>query len=89
MGVITISRQVGSGSKEIATRLCEQLGYTFFDKRLMTEVATHVGLSASDIVDFSEDDYKVKGFLGRLFGGERAGRRSPEPVWRRLPRRSA
>jgi CMP/dCMP kinase len=77
VAVITISRQVGSGSKEIASRLCEQLGYTFFDKRLMTQVATHVGLSASDIVDFSEDDYKVKGFFGRLFGW--GTRRAVEP----------
>ncbi len=68
MGVITISRQVGSGGLDVAERLCEQLGYTFFDKRLMAEVATGVGLSAAEVVDFSEDDYKVKGFLERLFG---------------------
>ena len=78
MAVITISRQVGSGGKEIATRLCEQLGYTFFDKRLMAQVATDVGLSTNDIVDFSEDDYKVKGFFGRLFG--RGTRRATEPA---------
>jgi CMP/dCMP kinase len=68
VAVITISRQVGSGGLDVANRLCEVLGYTFFDKRLMAEVASDVGLSNADVLDFSEDDYKVKGFFERLFG---------------------
>ena len=75
MAVITISRQYGSGGDEIATRVCEMLGYRFFDKRLMVQVASEVGLSESQVVDFSETDYKVQSFLERLFA-----RRSPRIV---------
>lgn len=66
MAVITISRQYGSGGDEIATRVCETLGYRFFDKHLMATVAAEVGLSEQEIIDFSEDRYKARGFLDRL-----------------------
>jgi cytidylate kinase len=68
MAVITISKQYGSGGNEIAARVCETLGYRYFDKRLMAQVASETGLSESGIVDFSEDDYKVRNFLDLLFG---------------------
>jgi cytidylate kinase len=68
MPVITISRQYGSGGKEIAMRVCEILGYSFFDKNLMMRVASEVGLSDEDVVDFSEDNYKMRGLFERLFG---------------------
>lgn len=74
MAVITISRQVGCGGREVCQRLCELMGCAFFDKSLMIEVAGSVGLSAQDIIDFSEENYKVKGFLARLFG------RGPRPA---------
>ncbi len=69
MAVITISRQYGSEGDEIAARVCEQLGYTAFDKRLMTQVATEVGLTDSETVDFSEDVHKMRGFVDRLWHG--------------------
>jgi cytidylate kinase len=40
MAVITISRQYGSGGNEIATRVSEMLGYTYFDKGLLTRQAS-------------------------------------------------
>lgn len=67
MGAITISRQYGSGGRKIATRVADMLGYRFFDKRLMLEVARDVGLSENELVDYSEEDYKVKNFFERLF----------------------
>jgi cytidylate kinase len=67
MAVITISRQYGSGGDEVASRVREELGYRYFDKRLMSQVASEMGLSEAEIVDFSEDDYKARGFLERLF----------------------
>jgi cytidylate kinase len=67
MAVITISRQFASGGDEIAARICEILGYTYFDKQLMIKVAGEVGLSASEIVDFSEETHEVRSFLSRLF----------------------
>ncbi len=68
MAVITISRQYGSGGDEIAAQLCQQSGYRYFDKKLMARLATDAGLSPSEIVDFSEDNYKIQGFLDHLFG---------------------
>jgi cytidylate kinase len=68
MAVITISRQYGCRGDEIASRVCAELGYRTFDKRLMAQVASDVGLSESEIVDFTEANYKVRGFLERIFG---------------------
>jgi peroxiredoxin/cytidylate kinase len=64
--VITISRQVGSGGDEIALKISKILGYAFFDKSLMASVAKSIGVSEEDIADFSEDTYKVKGFVDRI-----------------------
>jgi cytidylate kinase len=66
MAVITVSRQFGSGGEEVAARLCALLGYRYFDKDLMEEVAHEVGLSPQEIVDFPEDEHRVSGFLGRV-----------------------
>lgn len=72
MAVITISRQYGTGGKEIARRICKKLGYSYFDKNLMVEVASEIGgLSEDQIVDFSEDTYKMRNFVERLFGSRR------------------
>ena len=67
MAVITISRQYASGGTEIATRIGEMLGYRYFDKNLMAQVASEAILSQSEIVDFSEDTYKVQTLWDRLF----------------------
>mgnify|MGYP000605790668 CR=1 FL=1 len=72
MPVITISRQYGSGGDAIAKRVCEALGYSYFDKNLMAQVASETGISKSDVVDFSEDTYKMRGFLDRLLGRNRS-----------------
>jgi len=57
MAIVTISRQYGSGGDEIATRVCEMLGYRYFDKSLMAQAISEAGLPESEIVDFSEDNY--------------------------------
>ena len=67
MAVVTISRRFGSGGDEIAGRVCELLGYRYFDKALMAQVATEMGLAEGEIVDFSEDIYEMRSFLERLF----------------------
>jgi cytidylate kinase len=66
MPAITISRQYGSGERKIAARVCELLGYRLFDKWLIAQVAAEVGLSKNEIVDFSEEHYKVKNLLARM-----------------------
>jgi len=68
MTVITISRQYGSLGDEIARRVCEILNYHYFDHDLILKAAVAAGISEDEIVDFSEDNYKVRNFLERLFG---------------------
>jgi CMP/dCMP kinase len=69
--VLTISRQYGSGGDEIADQVGEALGYRHFDKRLMAQAAAEAGLSEQEVIDYSEDGYKVQTFLDRLFGRSR------------------
>ncbi|MFN2283893.1 MAG: AAA family ATPase [Anaerolineae bacterium] len=72
MAIITISRQYGSGGDEIAERVCDVLGYTYFDKDLIAKVAAEVGaFKEEQIVDISEDTYMMRNFMERLFGGHR------------------
>lgn len=69
MAVITLSRQYGSGGDEIARHVCEITGYRYFDKALMAQLAHEEGLAEGELVDYSEDSPKVRGFWQRLFGG--------------------
>lgn len=71
MTVITISRQYGSGGDEIAEIISEKLGYRMFDKKILARAAYDEGLSAQEIIDYSEDQYKTQNFLERLFGRSR------------------
>lgn len=66
MSVITISRQVGSGSQEIAQQLCDILGYGYLDKTHLVNAAVNLGLTESEIIDFSEESYKTKTLLEKL-----------------------
>jgi len=66
MTVITISRQFGSYGDEIAQKLCEILGYQYFDKQLVMQAASEAGLSEQEIMDYSEENYKVRNFLDRM-----------------------
>jgi CMP/dCMP kinase len=68
MAVITISRQYGSEGDEIAAHVCQILGYQAFNKQLMMKVAAEVGLTEGEVVDFTEDQHRVRGFLDRLLG---------------------
>jgi cytidylate kinase len=78
MATITISRQFASNGNDIAKRVCESTGYYLFDKHIIADAATEVGLSDQEIVDFSEQNYKIKGFFERLFG------RSRLQIWKEM-----
>jgi cytidylate kinase len=67
MTVITMSRQIGSRGEEIADKLCTELGLRVFDKNLMMRVAHEVGLTETQIVDYSEERYELRSFLDALF----------------------
>jgi cytidylate kinase len=78
MAIITISREFASNGNDIAEKICETTGYYLFDKRIIADSAVEVGLSDEEIVDFSEQNYKVKGFFNRLFG------RSHLQIWKEM-----
>lgn len=87
MTTITISRQYGSGGDEIVQRVCEILDYRRFDKRMLSQAAAEAGLSEQEVIDYSEENYKIRGFLERLFGRTtpiatvKAWEEHPEGVW--------
>jgi cytidylate kinase len=67
MAVITISRQYGSGGKEVAQHIYERLGYRYFDKELMIRLGEQLGLAPNQIVDLPEHRHQVHGLLERVF----------------------
>lgn len=67
MAVITLSRQLGSGGDEIAALVCQIAGYRLCDKHMFERAAVEAGLTDQEIIDFSEENYKVKSFFERLF----------------------
>jgi cytidylate kinase len=62
-----MSRQIGSGADQVANQLCSDLDLMAFDKRLMVRVASEIGVGENEIVDYSEDTYKLRGFFDALF----------------------
>ena len=68
MAVITISRQYGTGADDIAAKVCELVGYRYFDKGVVSRMAIEFGLTPENVIDFSEERYQMRGFLDRLRG---------------------
>jgi len=68
MAVVTISRQSGSLGNDITRILCNSLGYKYFDKNLMLQLASEIGLEPDQVVDVSSDLYQAKSLIERLFG---------------------
>ncbi len=67
MAVITISREYGSSGNEIARRICDRLGYRYFDKNLMAQLGAELGLDSAKIADVPQDkQYHARSLLERL-----------------------
>ena len=43
--VITISRQFGSGGRELGRRLAEELGFAYYDDEIIAEISKRTSLS--------------------------------------------
>lgn len=43
--IITIAREFGSGGRQFARKLAEELGYDYYDKEILTQIAEHTELS--------------------------------------------
>lgn len=52
--IITISREFGSGGKEIGKRLADELGLAYYDSEIVNMLATETGLSKQYIENISE-----------------------------------
>lgn len=67
--IITISREFGSGGRFIGEELAKELGFSFYDKKIIGQVAEKTGLSEKYISERGE--YAPKGnifsysFIGR------------------------
>lgn len=82
MPVITISRQYGSYGDAVAELLCDRLGYRILDKNLIRGLAAQVGLRPEKVINLSEDRYRPRTLVERLFAS--AGPQTRDPVvWAR------
>jgi cytidylate kinase len=80
MPVITISRQYGSYGDAAAELLCDKLCYRILDKNLMRRLAAEVGVTSKKVVDLSEDQYRPRTLLERLWANAPPRTRDPV-VW--------
>lgn len=53
--IITISRQFGSGGRSIAKQVAERLGYDYYDKEIIDNVATETGFSRDFVASKGEE----------------------------------
>lgn len=52
--IITVSRQFGSGGRELGRRLAEELGIEYYDKEIVAEIAEHTALSEDYVKEIIE-----------------------------------
>ena len=61
--VITISRQYGSGGREVGKKLAEALGLTYYDKEIIAQAAEQIGLDEDSIEKASEQSASPFSYL--------------------------
>ena len=61
--IVTVSRQIGAGGSEIASRVAAALGFRLVDNELIDRVAMQAGLARTEVAN-RED--RAPGFLERL-----------------------
>lgn len=66
--IVTISREFGSGGREIGKRLADTLNLAYYDKEIITEISKETGLSEEYIDNISEKGiYPIAFNFGRSF----------------------
>lgn len=66
--IITISREFGSGGREIGKRLSDELGFSYYDKEIITEIAKETGMTEQYIKNISEKGIYPQAFnFGKTF----------------------
>lgn len=51
MGLITVSREFGSGGREFGKLLAEELGYDFYDRKIAQEISVRCGVDVQTVED--------------------------------------
>ena len=77
--IITVSRQFGSGGREVGKRLADELGLQYYDKELVKEIAEHTDLNESYVTSVLENG----GFRNYAYSFGRSmtfAYSTPEPV---------
>lgn len=64
--VITVSREYGSGGREVGRLAAERLGVAFYDKALIAKVAESSGLDPAYIAEFGEYATSTSSFFYNL-----------------------
>lgn len=59
MNIITISREFGSGGRELGKRLADELGVPCYDQELIEEAARQQGMEISHVERISEQDIRI------------------------------
>ncbi len=73
--IISISREYGSGGHEIAKRLSESLGISFYDRNMLDEIANEMNV---DVANFHKyDEKRKKPIISRTVRGHS---NSPEEI---------
>ena len=54
MNIITISREFGSGGRELGRRLAEELGIEYYDKEIIDAIAKKTSLSQEYVQEILE-----------------------------------
>lgn len=73
--IITIGRQLGSGGKLLGKLVAEKLGYKFYDKDVLAQIAKDTGLSSNLFEGI--DDKPTNSFLYALVMGVQSGKGLP------------
>jgi cytidylate kinase len=68
MAVITISREYGSRGEQIAQQVAKEFGYSYFDKKILADVACAANATEEQIRCYDEkDEHGLRRFLRRFF----------------------
>ena len=78
-GIITISREFGSGGRTIGKLVAEKLGIPCYDAELISKIAQESGFSENYIKDASE--YASGGFLASAFANRSFGPTNEDYLW--------
>lgn len=66
--IVTISREFGSGGRELGKRLAEEIGFSYYDREIITEISEKIGLSEEYIQNVSErGNYKYPFHIAKSF----------------------